>query len=196
MVTFDDPAGVYAPGDVVENGVHVWTPDAFKFTVANWDTSDSDNEINQRDQGKIIVIELSSGANFDFVSIYGQGGWGFVRFVGYNAAGDAIVSFSFQHTTCAGCPGSTIFLPSAFDSVAKVTLETPTDGAGVIDIHHWDDITLEFDSNQDDSHTFTRMELLEISAVPIPMNPSALRVLRARDSSTFLFIAGGQTPFF
>jgi uncharacterized protein len=35
---------------------------------------------------------------------------------------------------------------------------------------------LEFEKQQNGSHKFTRMDLLEISAVPIPMNQSALRV--------------------
>ncbi|MDG0868002.1 hypothetical protein GKO46_13110 [SAR202 cluster bacterium JH702] len=47
---------------------------------------------------------------------------------------------------------------------------------------------LEFDRQKDGSHKFTRMELLEISAVPIPMNQSALRVNSLVSSASSLWI--------
>ena len=47
---------------------------------------------------------------------------------------------------------------------------------------------LEFDRQKNGSHKFTRMELLEISAVPIPMNHSALRVNSVTSSASSLWV--------
>ena len=146
VVTFDDPAGSYAPGDVTENGVHVWSDDAFKFGIANWDGAyDPDNEINLGNNGKTVKIEMADDSLFTFVGFQAghcYGGLIPLKVRGYDAVGTLV------HDVVVYDPGHYVDVQQVFtfgwENLSRAEIQS-WNGGGCANNHVIDDVTVAVD---------------------------------------------------
>ena len=142
VIKFDDPAGVYAPGDVVEKGFRVWQtePDGWKFGVHSWYANDGpDREINLGNNGRTIQLAAVDNAPFTLVSFFTsslQPSTAGVTVRAFDAANVMVASLLIRD----GFPGAQYALPSSFSNVTRVTFQSS--GGGSQGNHSMDDFTI------------------------------------------------------
>lgn len=166
VITFDDPDGVYLPGDVTEQGFRVWTDDAFKFGIANWDGAyDPDNEINLGNFAKTIKIAAVDGSLFALTS-FQAGACNSARVPiavrGYDADGVLVVTASVADAFPYTSAQTVATFDATWTNLSRVELQSGNAG-GCGNNHVIDDITVEIEV-PDPSNT--KADILSGSGVP------------------------------
>lgn len=140
VITFDDPDGVYVPGDVTEKGFRVWTTDSFLFGIVSWYGNDGpDREINLGNNGKTIQVAAVDGSPFTMLSFFAsslQPSTAGITVRAFDAANVQVASIHIND----GYPGGQYALPAAFADVARVTFQSS--GGGSQGNHSLDDLTI------------------------------------------------------